>query len=326
MNFDKKTLGTLLVAGTFLSVNAIAAHNHNNFDHFLSDVETTLNGVEQGNFPHATDHLCAGYVSLEDQPEDIPPYQEWEESFGIQEAEFRSRNDAALKAYQPITQALGGTLRINNKWSDGTVNANASKQGGSWVVNMYGGMARLAKVTGDGYNVVLCHEVGHLVAGFPFYRGSGKSSMSNEGNSDYWAVHACFNKLFGNEKDKNEEIAEAAPEKVKDLCSAVHDDDDRKNLCIRSLVAGHNIQFAFARGNPPVIGKKDPKVVRQTSHGHPQSQCRVNTTSAGSLCAKAGWTDTTYPNSEADMNKHSCGKEYGDYLKGSRPKCWFAPR
>lgn len=307
-----------------------AVHSHGlktSFSHFLEDIQVDLTSAQALNLPQTTEHLCSGYVHPKDQPADIPPYGFDEPHYGIDEQEFRARNKVALDAYSPITRALGGTLRINNRWSDGTVNANASKRGSSWIVNMYGGMARLKDVTGDGYNIVLCHEVGHLVGGFPFYGRGGNGGMADEGNSDYFAGFSCFYKLYKDDKAKNAEIMASAPAKVKEICNAAHQDEDRRNLCARTVIAGHNIQYSFTKGAKPVIGKEDPKKVSRTSHRHPAAQCRSNTTTASGTCNKPGLTDKTFPNSESEMNTLTCGaKEFGqDFTKGVRPRCWFAP-
>lgn len=332
MNLRNTTLSAVALFGMVAASQGVAAtHIHNNlktsFSHYLEDIEVDLSSELPLNLPQSTEHLCSGYVHPADQPDDIPPYGFDEPHYGIDEQEFRKRNKIALDAYSPITKALGGTLRINNKWSDGTVNANASKRGSTWTVNMYGGMARLKKATGDGYNIVLCHEVGHLVAGFPFYGSGGNNGMADEGNSDYFAGFSCFYKLYLGETEKNAESMKNAPAKVKEICNAAHETEERRNLCARVVIAGNNIQVAFTKGAAPVIGKEDPNKVSRTSHRHPKAQCRSNTTTAAGTCKKNGLTDKTFPNNESQMNEMSCGaKEFGqDFTKGVRPRCWFKP-
>ena len=68
-----------------------------------------------------------------------------------------------------------------------TVNANASQRGRTWIVNMYGGLARRPEITPDGFAMVLCHELGHHMGGFPFVSGWA----ANEGQSDLFATLSC---------------------------------------------------------------------------------------------------------------------------------------
>ena len=48
-----------------------------------------------------------------------------------------------------------------------------------WVVAMFGGLARRPEVTKDAFQFVVCHEVGHHLAGWPF----AYDWASNEGQS-----------------------------------------------------------------------------------------------------------------------------------------------
>src|SRR4051812_21250839 len=61
-------------------------------------------------------------------------------SGGITEAEFNAVIDRHVAIYAPIIQAHGGTLSVSRRWTDATVNANASQSGNDWHINMYGGL------------------------------------------------------------------------------------------------------------------------------------------------------------------------------------------
>ena len=86
----------------------------------------------------------------------------------ITEQDFMTITNRVVDFYKPIAQAHGATLSVNAKWSDSTVNASAMQSGSSWILNMYGGLARRPEVTKDGYMMVICHELGHHFGGFPF--------------------------------------------------------------------------------------------------------------------------------------------------------------
>ena len=66
---------------------------------------------------------------------------------GIDEAYFNAIIAKAQAIYAPIVAQHGGTLEISGDWSDSTVNAYADRQGSSWLVHMYGGMARRSEIT-----------------------------------------------------------------------------------------------------------------------------------------------------------------------------------
>lgn len=280
---------------------------------------------------HEVDHdhtLCEGYIPKIDEPAPISSIGYAND--GISKEDFDARIALATEAYTPIVEKYGAKLTIEALWDNDTVNAMAGKNGSAWKAFMFGGLARLKGMTADAFNIVLCHEVGHLVGGFPFYPGDqGDQGAASEGNSDYFAAHDCFYRLFKDDKEQNEKAEANAPENIKELCSNAHEDSTRKQICIRSTIAGHKVWEAMLLADNSKdtveIGKKDPKVVIKTIPFHPKPQCRVNTTTAASLCSKPFFDDQKYPTNLEEMDKLSCNsKELGkDYLKGVRPSCWF---
>ena len=74
---------------------------------------------------------------------------------GITEQQFNDVMDRVEKLYTPDVKAAGGDLKINRLWSDSTVNASAQEFGTSWVLNMYGGLARHKATTVEGMALVL---------------------------------------------------------------------------------------------------------------------------------------------------------------------------
>lgn len=77
-------------------------------------------------------------------------------------------------------------------------NASAQRMGSTWVVNMYGGLARHNEITIDGFALVLCHEIGHHLGGAPKY-GGFNTWGTNEGGSDYFATLKCLRRIFQND-------------------------------------------------------------------------------------------------------------------------------
>src|SRR5262245_52536441 len=97
--------------------------------------------------------------------------------------EFLKMTDKVIDQYKPFADMHGGNLTVDANWDDPTVNASADQQGDTWVVNMYGGLARRPEVTVDGYIAVICHELGHHFGGFAFYGSTDWAAA--EGQADY---------------------------------------------------------------------------------------------------------------------------------------------
>ena len=86
---------------------------------------------------------------------------------GLTEIEFNAVLDRLEKMYAPVIAKAGGNLKINRLWTDSTVNASAEQRGRTWLLNMYGGMARHPFMTVEGFATVACHELGHHLGGAP---------------------------------------------------------------------------------------------------------------------------------------------------------------
>jgi len=238
--------------------------------------------------------------------------------------------DSVEKFYGPIIAAQGGRLQLNRLWDNGTVNANASRDGRTYVVNMYGGLARHELTTHDGFALVVCHELGHHLGGIPVKNGWWAAT---EGQSDYFATAKCLKRVWAN--DDNVKIVnkmvkeEKVPAKLLDKCSQSYrvsgkDMDKEEAMCIRTAMAGlssSSLLSVLGGSDRPSFDKKDETVVSVTYEGHPNAQCRLDTYLAGSLC-KVSYAE---PISYDDDSKGYCSRKLGHEDAAVRPLCWFKP-
>ena len=241
---------------------------------------------------------------------------------GLTEAQFNAVIDKVEAVYAPVVSQMGGKLKINRKWSDGTVNANATRMGG-WIVNMYGGLARHETITEDGFALVLCHEIGHHIGGAPKVKNFLMRWASNEGESDYFATTKCLRQAFNN--DNNEQIVKKlkAPAALVNGCAKAWPNKEDKNLCIRNGMAGASVAGLFAALRSQPEGKfetPDTNVVKATNDAHPAHQCRLDTYFQGALCEVSMNEDF----SQKEEVQGSCHAKLG-HTVGLRPTCWFKP-
>lgn len=235
-------------------------------------------------------------------------------ALGIDEAAFDAVLTRVESIYAPIFAAKGKKLRVNRKWPDDTVNANAMQFNDTWVVNMYGGLARHKAVTAEGFALVACHEIGHHIGGYP---KTDALWPTNEGGSDYFATLKCLRRVFTG----NEDTSKLHPVAVK-ACAAAHAAATDRKFCEVGALAGQSIAALFQnlRGQPapPSYSTPDPTVVAKTSDSHPDTQCRLDTYYAGALCSK--------PLSEEQVDgapiTGACTATQG-FSVGLRPKCWY---
>jgi hypothetical protein len=255
---------------------------------------------------------------------------------GITKADFDDAIDTIEQVYAPIVANMGGKLKVERKWEDGTVNAYASQSGSTWQISMFGGLARHETITKDGFSLVVCHEIGHHIGGAPKKGGSssggwwggssGASSWaSNEGQSDYWATLKCLRKAWLNDNNTTIVAAMNAPKVLVDACAkATKGDKEDSALCVRTSMAGKSVSSLFSvLGKAPATAfdTPDTKVVSATDDNHPKAQCRLDTYFQGSLCDVSMNEDV----SQNEEVKGTCHPSLG-HKSGTRPLCWFKPK
>lgn len=246
---------------------------------------------------------------------------------GIDEDQFNAIIAAADEIYTPLVRShFGATLTIERRWRDATVNAYALQRNArDWRVVMFGGLARRPEVTADGFAIVLCHEIGHHLAGYPF----ASSWAANEGQSDYFSTAVCAQKLLEVTEDLGH--GDELPEEVKDRCDAAHPARGARATCYRAVAGGKSLAELLGGGPGSVdYDTPDRRVVARTNHAHPAAQCRLDTYVAGALCGDERWSDGVIPGKQGSGRNTKTAQDEA-YAKscrngvGARPRCWFAP-
>lgn len=258
------------------------------------------------------------------------------EKSNISQAKFNHIIDKAEKIYAPIIQSHRGKLVFNRLWKDNTVNASANQDGSTWEVNMYGGLARRPEVTPDGFAMVVCHELGHHLGGYAFVNESEMTWAANEGQSDYFATHACAKELWKDEPEVNAKARETVKPFAKKVCDTNYSQQLDKDICYRTSNAGLSLATLLAklRQSPaPKFETPDTSVVDVTFDNHPEAQCRLDTYLAGSACTvpfqkssipAKKLSDKFGVEAEKEAGRVSCLARDG-WVTAQRPRCWFKP-
>ncbi len=277
-------------------------------------------GLSSGLFLNQSQTLCHGFV--EENNMNIPVGVE---AGGLTETEFNQVLDAVETVYAPIVSSKGGRLQIKRNWTDGTVNASANRSGSTWILNMFGGLARHPAITLEGFTLVACHELGHHLGGAPkIDNGWFSSWASNEGESDYFAVLKCLRKVFTASETENW-LKNSIPDPyLMSECSKKYSDNASIALCARTAMAGLSTADLFRdlkqESVPAQFSTPDQKIVAVTDDEHPGTQCRLDTYFQGSLCTIDANTEVD----DRDYRKGTCTTESG-FQSGVRPLCWFHP-
>lgn len=240
----------------------------------------------------------------------------------ISETQFHSVIDSVESLYAPLVAEYGGKLEVVRRWTDGTVNAYAEQIGSTWKVSMFGGLARHRTITPDGFALVVCHEIGHHIGGFPRY--AGDDWASNEGQSDYFATTKCLRRVWQSEDNAAAIRKLEVPKLVTDTCNKSWTTQVDRDICVRGAMAGDSVAKLFAalswQMKPAKFDTPDSKQVTSTQDSHPATQCRLDTYFQGALCEKSF-------NEEIGQKDEVSGVCHGStgQTSGLRPRCWFKP-
>jgi len=275
--------------------------------------------------------LSQAFACSEDGSSGFAPHDGEPVPVGAKNANIATEDDfnriisSVTDIYAPIMSAMGGELIVNRKWTDNTANANATRSGSKWTINMYGGLARHAAITPDGFALVVCHELGHHIGGAPKMGGLLgwlNRWASNEGQADYFSTLKCLRRVWMSEDNAAAMREVDVPEVLRNSCDASYRDVGDRALCTRIGMAGLSTATFLAGSAPaPRFEAPNATVVRSTNDRHPEAQCRLDTYLQGVMCDKAFSEDV----SQSDEVQGTCHPSLGSTV-GNRPLCWFKPR
>jgi hypothetical protein len=293
--------------------------------------------------------LCLATVPARSEASILPPNDLWREDqvgviSALSEQQFNSVLTLIELRYRPIFFFFNAHLVINRFWTDGTVNAFAHRNGQDWIVDMFGGLARRREITPDGFALVACHEIGHHLAGYPFYTQAGNEWAATEGQSDTYAVQACARFIWRSDP-ANAQIAQNAPQSIRDQCAVAWGNPVQgadRDLCARIALASKSVAdlFGSLEGSSVNYGTPDPRVVGQTVQSHPPAQCRLDTYLQAGLCGvfynfdiipglgnPSGQNSASSEITAAATSCFPVSARLGTpgYNGHDRPRCWFAP-
>jgi len=196
-------------------------------------------------------------------------------------------------------------------------------------------------MTVDFVALLSCHEMGHLVGGFPFKGAQvadAASAPAAEGQADYFATKDCLPRLWADERSSNAAAFTELDSSERELCTSAFSDRQSQELCARLLItavqaAPYDHQEYLAQKlegaacGDPKLTTPDPHVVTKNRTGTLDGQCRLDTMVAGIQCEvkASGTTIPGYlpPDGISTASEEAARPFACQGGAGARPKCWF---
>jgi hypothetical protein len=193
-----------------------------------------------------------------------------------------SIEERAIRLFNPYVQSQGLLgIRINRDLDNTEYTGGADVRDnyleilfGSQLEQTYPGL------TADGYTAIICHEIGHFLAG-PW--------PASEAMSDYFAATICLRKIF---QDMGSLPVEQVNPEVKKSCDTQYVSSADRNVCYRSAEAGLNLLKEVHQNFYVINGYRIPfyamydltKKDQFYYENYPSLQCRAEIFAAGAYC------------------------------------------
>lgn len=146
------------------------------------------------------------------------------EALGLTSEEYHKILGTFMVEYfQTVKKETGLDFVVNFDWNNNYFGAFANKEikngKPQYAISLWGGMARAEGMTTEVAYLILCHELGHIMAGEPKQTIPGAEWASSEGQSDFFAAKRCMPELMKKIKFKKR----FSSSRVKSICRGNQD-------------------------------------------------------------------------------------------------------
>lgn len=240
----------------------------------------------------------------------------------VTEEQFHQVANKIRRLYEADFAVLGEKLVMLATWDYDEINAISYRVGKESWIQIYGGLARDPHMTRDGLALVLCHEIGHYLGGFPIYDDSTR--MSFEGEADYFATLKCARRFFADEDNAQAIAGKQIAPVVRANCASQFAQEKDRLICLRSSLAAMAMtslanEHSDDGGVRIDYATPDESHLNYTERSYPGVQCRLDTFFAGFTCP----VKESVARSKDNYQQGSC--YVPEHPKGFRPYCWFEP-
>ncbi|MBC7712986.1 MAG: hypothetical protein H7177_06590 [Rhizobacter sp.] len=146
----------------------------------------------------------------------------------IKVADFYFTPARIISLFSPELSKLSAPILLEVNWESPYFGAGVSLYKDNFHLMILGGMARIDKMTPDAYAAIVCHEIGHMIGGFPFQTIPGAEWSSSEGQADLFAASVCLPKLFQSQGELLQKIPARVEQAGFEMLNALKDYDSNE--------------------------------------------------------------------------------------------------
>lgn len=207
----------------------------------------------------------------------------------VTEEDFSEVNHHILELHEPtIASELRAKVELIQLYDDyggafRVDSAHKSLGEDRYVVTLTGAVPHSGRMSVEGYAIVACHEMGHILGGAPRQERLISKWSSVEGQADYFATNECmwryarsgyFTHSINNFNDSMIERCEQKFDQLDDVLGCM-----RIMSGIQAMVDYFNRNVSAEKRIS--IDARDTSKVTRTLQKYPSAQCRVDTWMAG---------------------------------------------
>ena len=206
----------------------------------------------------------------------------------INKDSFSSKINEILPIFIKESLAQNRIIVQNPMWETPYFSAWAKKQNESiYMINFWGGMARIPGMLTETWEFIICHEIGHIIGGHPYHQKVTDSLWaSSEGQADHFAVVSCLPKFYRSQTQLLEPL-DLYPYEVS-LCEEKYSKEEDKIICKKILRAGRGFVDINSYLNPDIAKadffSNEIEAEKTIFDSYPSMQCRFDIFKTASQC------------------------------------------
>ena len=198
-----------------------------------------------------------------------------------QDQYFKVLGTFMVEYFQLVKNKTGKDFVVNFEWENKYFGAFAKleEEHKRYSISLWGGMSRAEGMTEELAYFVLCHELGHILAGDPKQTIPGSDWASAEGQSDFFAAKKCMPNLMKKISMKKRFTSA----RVKKICAGNNECETIASIGFEFVNFAQ--KWSYQNYSEVSLNEAPHEVVDEMLRNrYPSDQCRLESVIQGASC------------------------------------------